>query len=139
MFKDLWDFEGSWQLERAIAHQAGQRATLSGNAVFFQKGQGLLYEESGLLFLEGQSPVRAERRYLWTQLSNGQIEVSFEDGSFFHKIDLADPHARHNCAPDVYNVQYEFGDWPNWKSQWHVQGPKKDYNMMSYYTRMSLE
>ena len=139
MFKSLWDFEGAWQLDRSIAHRTGQRAMLSGQALLTREGQGLLYHEIGLLHLERQSPVKAERRYLWRPGHGATIDVRFEDGRAFHSIDLQVPQARHDCAPDVYDVTYDFSDWPHWRSRWDVTGPKKDYAMTSVYRRSSSD
>jgi len=89
-----------------------------------------------MLRLDQQAPIRAERRYLWGPGDAGCIEVTFEDGRAFHRIDPAVPKARHDCAPDIYEVTYDFTDWPRWQSRWTVTGPNKAYVMTSDYTRL---
>ena len=92
------------------------------------------YVETGLLRLGDQPPMNAERRYFWREGTGGVIEVLFDDGRAFHRIDPADPTDRHWCDPDTYDVTYDFGAWPNWSSTWRVRGPRKDYEMVSHYT-----
>ncbi|MCE8467683.1 DUF6314 family protein, partial [Rhodovulum sulfidophilum] len=56
------------------------------------------------------------------------------DGRFFHLIAPgARPEARHDCAPDLYRVRYDFSAWPCWSSFWEVRGPRKNYAMESSY------
>jgi hypothetical protein len=62
--------------------------------------------------------------------------VYFADGTFFHRFALSpQPEAAHFCAPDQYDVTYNFTDWPHWSSTWRVKGPRKDYTMQSRYIR----
>ncbi|MEM9845409.1 MAG: DUF6314 family protein [Pseudomonadota bacterium] len=138
VFNSLWDFEGTWQLDRTILHRAGPRAQLTGQAVLTRAGQGLDYYESGVLSLDGQAPVRAERRYLWRPGDAGDVEILFEDGRAFHTIVRDAPRATHECAPDTYEVEYDFSDWPDWQSHWEVTGPWKAYSMASRYSRVPL-
>lgn len=133
---DLSAFLGLWLLERAIDDlRAGQRARLVGTARFTAAPEGLLYCEEGLLELPAQPPIRAERRYLWRQ-SGAQITVLFEDGRPFHAIAPEPaPRAHHDCAPDSYDVRYDFAHWPQWAADWRVHGPRKDYCSQSRYWR----
>ena len=137
MFDSLWDFEGEWRLEREIRHSSGDRATLSGKAVLTREEQGLHYHETGTLTIDGQNPMQAERRYIWTPVGRRGVQVLFKNGRAFHTIFPESPQSRHDCAPDVYLVQYEFGAWPVWRSHWDVSGPKKAYKMTSCYSRVS--
>ena len=52
---------------------------------------------------------------------------------------LADPSPRtvHLCAPDRYEVAYDFTAWPHWSATWTVEGPRKDYVMTSQTIRRS--
>jgi hypothetical protein len=77
--------------------------------------------------------MEAERVYLW-RASGAGIEVLFDDGRPFHRIDDS-AEAAHWCDPDQYDVTYEFGRWPKWSSRWRVLGPRKDYVMVSNYSR----
>ncbi|MEM6375340.1 MAG: DUF6314 family protein [Pseudomonadota bacterium] len=133
MFDSVWDFEGRWYLERAILHANGQRATLTGRAVFTRHSDALFYHETGTLCVKGQAPCRAERRYRWVPIEAGSIDVFFEDGREFHRIDQDAPRARHDCGSDTYHVEYDFDDWPIWRAVWRVTGPQKDYTLTSNY------
>ena len=133
----LMDFEGMWQVVRRIENAAGPDARFEGVARFVRDGAGLTYAEAGELRLEGQAPIRGERRYLWREEGDGRIAVFFDDGRDFHRFDpgAEAPGDRHHCAPDVYDVAYDFREWPEWESRWRVAGPRKDYAMVSRYRR----
>ena len=66
---------------------------------------------------------------------------------FFHSLKFV-PHegqtewraeASHFCSPDNYEVGYTFyfkgADLERWKIEYDVKGPRKDYNMETWYTR----
>ena len=134
----LWEFDGTWQLERRITDRSGAGdAELSGVATFRRSGETSIYDEKGTLHIDGQTgPIRATRRYIW-RLDRDRISISFDDGRPFHAFPLGvdDPEATHLCAPDRYAVRYDFRDWPIWSAEWTVTGPNKDYTMLSRYAR----
>jgi hypothetical protein len=135
---ELRAFEGRWRIEREIEDAGlGRRGRFTGEAVFTPGAGGLVYAETGTLVLDGAAPMAATRRYLWKDAGSGTVEVRFEDGRFFHRLDLAAPlpAAEHACAPDLYRVRYDFRDWPRWRAEWRVTGPRKDYAMVSRYAR----
>jgi len=131
----LWDFEGAWVLERRVVHDDGPDAQFRGSARFIPDDTGLLYEEKGLIKIDGHRPVSAQRRYLWREVEDGDLEVLFEDGRPFHRIRSDRPEDRHWCDPDAYEVRYEFRQWPEWIATWKVTGPCKAYRMVSTYRR----
>lgn len=129
-------FLGHWRLLREIS--GGGR--FDGEAVITRDGQGgAAYAEDGTLSLPGQAGMRATRRYRWHE-DGGLIAVSFADGRFFHRFDPGEiaPKARHHCPPDIYEVTYDFADWPRWSSLWRVEGPRKSYLMRSEYRPAAL-
>ncbi|MFT3973878.1 MAG: DUF6314 family protein [Amaricoccus sp.] len=133
---ELRAFEGRWRIERDIEDvKAGRTGRFAGEAVFAPVLDGLAYVETGTLTLQGAAPMAASRRYLWRAGGPGTIEVLFEDGRFFHRIDAEEPTsgAVHACAPDLYRVRYDFRGWPRWLAEWRVSGPRKDYAMVSRY------
>ena len=131
----LAQLAGRWRLDRHIRdHRAAAEGFLTGEAVFTPQAGGLEYRETGELRYAGQSPVRAERRYLWRE-SAGRVAVLFDDGRPFHDFPLGAglAEAVHDCAPDRYGVSYDFTDVPRWRAVWRVRGPRKDYLMTSRY------
>ena len=134
----LQAFEGHWDLSREIEdRRAGEMAHLEGLCRFDRDGEELIQTETGKLFLSGgRGPFAAERRYLWREIAQ-TIHVFFEDGRFFHLFDpgAATPMATHDCAPDRYEVAYDFSDWPDWRARWTVVGPRKDYTSVTQYRR----
>ena len=59
------------------------------------------------------------------------VAVLFDDGRPFHGIALGRDQSRdvHDCPPDRYAVRHDFGQWPEWRVEWRVRGPRKDYAM----------
>ncbi len=130
----LQDFAGRWLLERTIRDtRAGRDGTFAGTASFEAQGPVLLYRERGELRMGGAA-MAAEQSHVWRQ-EGTRICVVFRDGRPFHCFEtgVAAPGARHDCAPDIYDVSYDFGAWPEWRSEWRVRGPRKDYVMASAY------
>ena len=128
----LADFLGDWRLDRriedALAGQVNEgegRACLSADG-----GGGLVYHETLRLRPPGQTPLTGTRRYLWRQQGQS-IAVLFDDGRPFHGIALGRDQSRdvHDCPPDRYAVRHDFGQWPEWRVEWRVRGPRKDYAM----------
>ncbi|EAQ01591.1 hypothetical protein OB2597_04103 [Pseudooceanicola batsensis HTCC2597] len=129
----LSDFEGRWRMSRTVRNTIGPDATFEGLSVFAPDPGGLILTETGEMRIEGQGPMRASRRYLWRETATG-LEVFFEDGRFFHRVAGGDaPGTRHHCAPDIYEVAYDFSQWPLWSTAWRVTGPRKDYGMVARY------
>ncbi|CUI80424.1 DUF6314 family protein [Cognatishimia activa] len=138
----LSDFVGAWRVTREIEdHIANTQITAAGEAVFTmqsdQVGDGLIYNETMEITFPGSAPMHATRRYFWLPNGAGQIAVHFDDNRYFHAVALETPTPKdhHQCDPDNYNVAYDFSDWPNWQASWTVKGPRKDYVMLSRYTR----
>lgn len=125
----LSDFEGRWQLTRQILHGDGTRAQFSGSAVWMPEGDGMRYEETGVLRIGQGVGMTASRRYLWTR----DLAVLFEDRRFFHQVPPKGGGTTHWCAPDRYDVVYDFTSWPEFHVTWQVSGPGKSYRMESFY------
>ncbi len=127
--RHLHDFLGTWSLDRRIEQADGQTGQFIGQACWSPQGEGALYAEAGQLTLDGHPPMQAERRYRW----GADMTVWFEDGRFFHAVPPQGGDSAHWCAPDQYEVRYEFGDWPLFRVIWQVRGPRKSYRMTGLY------
>ena len=69
---------------------------------------GLHYTETGQLTLI-DTTFTAERTYLWSAPTPGQIALQFADQREFHSFALGpNPAAVHDCPPDTYRVAYDF-------------------------------
>lgn len=133
----IGDFEGHWAIRRDIEDRlVGQTGEFRGSAVLRDGGDGhWLWHETGVMHLGDGTPFTAERRYRWRADGAG-IEVLFDDGRPFHRFDPGGaPQVAHWCNPDDYRVRYDFGGWPDWRAEWTVSGPRKDYTMISRYSR----
>lgn len=131
----LWALEGRWQLTRVIHHGDGRVDRLAGQAVFTRSGRRLILDETGILTV-GDQALEARQTYIWTE-ADRRIDVFFHDLRPFHSVPLGDPAPEtvHLCPPDRYQVAYDFAQWPDWSATWQVEGPRKDYDMVSRYTR----
>lgn len=134
--RDLVAFEGTWAMEREITdHSGGPDGRLTGRCVFSPEAGGLRLTETGVLEMAELAPMPAERRYFW-RAQGAEITVEFDDGRFFHAFDPRGERAEagHDCAPDRYDVTYDFSRWPAWTATWRVRGPRKDYTSVTRYT-----
>lgn len=132
----LFSFVGRWSLTREIRHADGRIDRMTGTCTFARSGPQVLQDEEGWLET-GSGRFRASRRYVWKE-ARGQLNVHFADMRPFHSIPLGvlRPETVHLCAPDRYQVAYDFANWPVWCSVWTVEGPRKAYEMES---RFALE
>ena len=133
-------FLGLWTIERDILDLDSEWiGRFDGQARFAPVNSGLHYREEGQLAFGGLESMTATREYIWRFPGGRRIEVMFEDGSPFHAFDMGRGRAEatHFCDPDQYDVAYDFSRWPEWRAEWRVEGPRKDYRMVSIYRRPS--
>ncbi|MBD3679459.1 MAG: trigger factor [Rhodobacteraceae bacterium] len=130
------EFEGDWTVEKRIEdRRAGEVLELRGVVRFVADGDVWRVEETGQLIAPGRPALETRRVYLW-RAAGPEIEVLFEDGRPFHSfLPEGQPQARHDCAPDLYRVSYDFAGWPEWHATWTVSGPRKDYTMAATHRR----
>ena len=136
------DFLGNWRIKRQIKDFLTQQTgTFLGEATIIARDKDWLYFETGTLNFNNQTPLKSERRYLWSPTAAG-FDIHFDNGQFFHHFNIpsgADgkksSKAHHWCDPDDYNVQYDLRRFPEWSSKWRVIGPRKSYKMISKYMR----
>jgi hypothetical protein len=132
----LTDLHGAWRLTRHITdHRAGVTGSLTGLCHWRPDGPGLRQHEEGVLILGSAPPLQASRAYLWRH-EGASLVVFFEDGRPFHRLGPGQLADRHLCAPDVYDVAYDFGRWPDWTQSWRVLGPRKDMTIESRFVRL---
>ena len=132
-------FEGLWNIRRDILDLDSEwLGRMEGQAVFVADGPDvLLYREEGRLKFGGLEDIQATRSYRWYFGADGQIAVTFADGGPFHEFRYrrGRAEASHYCDPDLYEVAYDFTAWPDWRAEWRVEVPRKDYRMVTVYRR----
>ncbi|EFA80591.1 hypothetical protein PPL_06530 [Heterostelium album PN500] len=102
--------------------------------------QPLRYEEKGLLFKEDGTSCPVTQRYIYCY-EHEKIKVYFDGNPptrLLHSLDfvnsaLATGH--HWCPPDNYDATYEFVSSSEFKLTYCVQGPKKNYRMITTFKR----
>ncbi|WP_298875072.1 DUF6314 family protein [uncultured Bradyrhizobium sp.] len=131
---------GSWSLDRVIADQGSMR----GIATFTPLDEtGLAYREQGRLRLLDGTALEAEREYVFRESDRG-FEVFFKETPLrlFHAISLSASddgamrgRAGHLCNLDHYGSTYTFRGDGSFVIRHVVSGPRKDYTMVTTYTR----
>lgn len=143
LINDLRTFlQGEWNLERRVQdRRAGQDGALTGAATFAAAGSELLYREEGRLVIgEHANPVYegpALQSYRYAFLEPARATVSFNDGRFFHDLDLSSGAwaCTHLCDADRYDGDFSALGRDALCVVWTVTGPRKDLVLDSRYRR----
>ncbi|GAB3527955.1 DUF6314 family protein [Arthrobacter monumenti] len=127
---------GTWRIERRLLDRAsGNCGTFTGTAVFHNDGAGgLTHDEAGTLVWPGQAAAPTTRRLILRPTgSPSALDVFFDDGRPFHRLDLATgtDHPAHPCSPDIYRGSFLVADADSWSYAWSVTGPAKDLLLTS--------
>jgi hypothetical protein len=141
----LRHFCGPWILRREIEPGG---AHLHGDAVFAPVGEGALaYRESGILTLADGREFSAYRQYRYC-LSHDRIVVEFADGPDIGKQFLSLSFSRtdrgleasdvHTCGDDTYHATYKIPGPASFEVIIMVRGPAKAYELVSRYSRVSV-
>lgn len=130
---------GDWELARAVHDLAGGAlGEFEGTATFRADAADphlLHYYEEGVLRLgEHEGTAFRRLRYL---VDGPRARVEFEDGRFFHKLDLSagEWSAVHPCRADEYTGRFGVETADAWWQEWTVRGPAKAYVLRSSLTR----
>jgi len=136
---DLRTFlSGGWRLARRFDdRRIGQLGRMTGSAEFSGPLPDLLYREAGGLQF-GDFAGAATRVYRYRFPRPDRAEVLFEDGRFFHDLDLADGvwRAEHACGDDRYRGTFRTAGPDAWAVRWQVSGPRKDLVIVTRYRRI---
>ena len=127
---------GRWQLDRRMTDAAaGLTGTFTGVGEFVPAPGGLDYAERGeLTFGPHHGPAWRRLRYR----SDGElVRVEFDDGRFFHSLDLRDGawSVTHPCRADGYAGEFRVIAADRWTQDWNVTGPAKDLHLRTTFTR----
>jgi len=139
---DLKSFlAGRWHISRRISdHRTSVAGRFSGEAAFTTVGDGLRYDESGSVRL-GTCRQQATRAYMYVFDSPRRADVWFDDGGYFHSLELVEGRwrVRHVCADDIYDGAFRVLGDDAWTAVWRVTGPRKGYVLRTRYCRLSGE
>ena len=128
---------GAWTLTRDLTDD-GRTGTFTGTATFVPDATGLAYAERGVLDL-GHWTGDSYRHLHYAPASPGVLTVTFEDGRFFHDLDLRTGAwtAHHPCRADAYEGRFTVLSEDEWRQEWLVRGPAKDQVIVSAFSRCS--
>ena len=142
---DLAGFlRGTWRLHRELLDASGRTppGSFTGDGTFTPDTEvpGLLrYLEQGTAqFGSHRGPAT---RCLAYHVDGGRARVDFDDGRFFHDLDLRAGvwEVEHLCRADLYRGRFEVDDEHRWRQQWTVTGPHKDQRIHTVLTRLVTE
>ncbi len=130
---------GRWRIARTLRDErANLTGGLEGELSIQRDGEGALdWREEGRIDFGGyEGP--AYRNYR-IHLGEGPARVLFEDGRFFHDLDLtrAAWRARHPCGEDMYHSLFLALSADAWMTRWRVLGPRKRQRIDSHMGRIS--
>ena len=132
---------GTWRLDRELLDATGRTTSgrFTGCGTFTPDAEvpGLLrYVERGTAqFGSHQGPAARRLGYL---VDGARAQVDFDDGRFFHDLDLRAGawEVEHLCRADLYRGRFEVDDEHRWRQQWTVTGPHKDQRIHTVLTRL---
>lgn len=131
---------GSWRLDRDIVDGsgAGFSGRFTGRATFTPDLEvpGLLrYVEHGTVEVGGHRGPACRR--LAYHLDGPQARVRFDDGRYFHDLDLRTGGwvATHPCRDDRYHGRFEVEHRDRWHQTWTVTGPRKHHRIHTVLMR----
>lgn len=130
-------FAGRWSVVRRITdRRSAAPGRFIGEAVFSPVEDGLRYDERGTLALDGDRHP-ATRAYVYRFEEPCRGGVWFDDGRYFHPLDLRDGWCRveHLCGADVYRGAFRLRGAGHWTLAWSVRGPRKALVIRSHYRR----
>jgi hypothetical protein len=136
---DLAGFlEGTWRVSRELVPVHGaQPGGFDGTATFTRDETvgDLVYEERGTARIGRH--VGAATRCLRYEVDGPVAVVRFDDGRFFHDLDLRDGswHADHPCGQDLYCGRFRVTGPHAWEHHWTVTGPTEAYHLRTRLVR----
>jgi len=132
-------FSGRWIVSRT----SNNMPFFEGEAIFTQLGVNFLhyFEEGKVIYPNGFETTSYQNYYF--ELKGNAFSVFFDESKMrlFHHIELKqNGHeyfgaASHLCINDLYDSSYNFIHEDNWSLHHKVQGPRKDYKLVTLYTR----
>lgn len=132
---------GTWQMVRTF----GTVGTGVGYAVFTpSEPNRLTYREDLTLSCDGQEntyPVYQDYGYHYDPHQN-LMTKQFSNGRDFYPLifdsDFTHATGTHRCLEDLYQAKYTFMDQQNFELIYRVTGPKKNYCLITQFTKLSV-
>lgn len=125
---------GSWTFERVIR----PGGSIKGTVEFLLKDPNTYsYKEEGTFLNERSEEFETSREYLYCYRNN-TIEVLFSDGKSFLTLEFISPQyaiGTHTCSEDNYEAFYSFLSPISFTVEYSVKGPRKEYEMLTFFTR----
>lgn len=131
---------GQWRIRRRmLSLYPRAMGAAQGTARFSPQPGGLEYSEAVEVDYDGHRG-QARRAYRYRLGEPGLAWVDFEDGRFFHALDLRMGHwrAEHHCGDDLYRGGFRVLGSGAWIARWRVVGPRKNQLITTLYERLPV-
>lgn len=123
---------GSWSIFRHF----GAQGLAVGQAAFTLLTPSLLaYREDLEVHIPGFSEA-VYQEYLYV-FEEGCVYKKFKDNRLFYRLEVSNAEATgaHLCGEDHYQAHYSFLGQNNFTLTYRVKGPRKDYEILTEFTR----
>lgn len=133
--------DGSWRVGRVVEdHATHGIGRFEGTLVCVPEigvGSSITMREDGVLDWSGMRRPAFRATRLRVTDNPGVGEMFFDDGRFFHGLDLRTGTCAvvHPCAPDTYDGTFTVLGPDEWSYEWWVSGPRKDLRLTTHLTR----
>ncbi|MCP3659441.1 MAG: hypothetical protein GY830_03635 [Bacteroidetes bacterium] len=142
MLEDLfYNLKGQWHLIKNL----GDFGIMEGNACFKLIEDHILhFRESGIVIRDDKNQNKVYRDYMYKlDKKTNQILVYFSSNNKINNLfqtlvfdkNFKKAYGSHICNLDFYDSNYEFNNENNFKITYKVNGPKKNFQIISEYQR----
>jgi len=128
---------GRWDIDREIV-DPNATGVFRGTAEFSRDHSIVHWVETGGLQWAGETHQAGRRLLIAVRPDSlSTADVAFDDGRFFHRVDLAagDDSFVHGCSPDIYTGSWVVESQDNFRVCWAVEGPAKRFTIATSYRR----
>lgn len=137
-------FAGSWAMARRIDDRRGARiGAASGEAIFAVGADDATMICTEALTIDyGGRRLAGQQATIWRFDDTEGPALYFRDGRFFFAMRFRQEDSRlraafsHDCGEDRYEGAASIADENNWRLVWNVSGPRKDYSLDTFYSRI---
>ncbi len=129
-------FKGLWCFKRQVTGLFPEGITFQGQGYFLasDRPHQRLYKEEGVYTRRCQE-IPFQNQYLYEVGSPQHCRVLFPDGRLFYELSNLSQDIQHICGEDQYRGRFEVLTPEQWQLSWRVAGPRKSYEIQTFYQR----
>ena len=129
-------FKGRWHFKRQVRGVFPDKLSFQGQGYFTASAppSQRLYKEEGAYTQKNQE-IPFQNTYLYEVKTPQECRVLFPDGRLFYEISSQSQEIEHLCGEDKYQGHFEALTPNQWQLFWRVTGPRKSYEIQTFYQR----